>query len=97
VPIDSDLRRDIERVVAAEHRTVAGQIWHWIAHGLGNRGYGFIVPTDDGPAVFFHVKDCFLRDHYLQVGDRVLFELNQFERARGRRAASEMRVINGTA
>jgi hypothetical protein len=34
VPIDAELRREIERVAAVEHRTVAGQIRHWIANGL---------------------------------------------------------------
>jgi hypothetical protein len=34
VPIDADLRRAVEQAAAAEHRTVAGQIRHWIANGL---------------------------------------------------------------
>jgi cold shock CspA family protein len=36
----------------------------------GGRGFGFITPTDDGPAVFFHVKDCRLRKDFLHVGRR---------------------------
>jgi hypothetical protein len=31
VPIDPELRREIARAAAAEHRTMAGQIRHWIA------------------------------------------------------------------
>jgi hypothetical protein len=34
VPLGADLRRQVERVAAAEHRTVAGQIRHFIAYGL---------------------------------------------------------------
>jgi hypothetical protein len=34
VPVDRQLRAAIERVAEAEHRTVAGQIRHWIATGL---------------------------------------------------------------
>jgi hypothetical protein len=34
VPLDPALRREIERVAAAEERSVAGQIRRWIADGL---------------------------------------------------------------
>jgi hypothetical protein len=34
IPIDPNLRREIERAAAAEHRTMAGQVRHWIAYGL---------------------------------------------------------------
>jgi hypothetical protein len=37
VPVDSDLRAAIERAAEAEHRSVAGQIRHWIANGLANQ------------------------------------------------------------
>jgi len=37
VPIDADLRRAIERAAAEEHRSVAGQIRHWIANGLASQ------------------------------------------------------------
>jgi len=58
---------------------------------MGARGFGFIAPADESPDVFFHIKDCYLRNTYVHVGDRVLFELNQFER--NRRTACEVRVI----
>jgi cold shock CspA family protein len=57
-------------------------------------GYGFIVPDDESPDVFFHVKNCFLRGTYLQVGDQVEYEINQFSGRDGRRrAACEVRKI----
>lgn len=34
VPVDSDLRAAIEREAQEQHRTVAGQIRHWIANAL---------------------------------------------------------------
>ena len=34
VPVDRELRVAIEQAAEAEHRTVAGQIRHWIANGL---------------------------------------------------------------
>jgi hypothetical protein len=37
VPVDPDLRASIERIAEAEHRTVAGQIRHWIAAGLAKQ------------------------------------------------------------
>jgi hypothetical protein len=36
VPINRELRQAIERVAEAQHRTVAGQIRHWIASGLNH-------------------------------------------------------------
>jgi cold shock CspA family protein len=57
------------------------------------RGYGFIEPTDESPRVLFHLKECFLRDTHLNVGDRVAFELNQFYRNGNRRRACEVRVL----
>jgi hypothetical protein len=38
VPIDPQLRDAIKRAAEAEHRTVAGQIRHWIANGLQQHG-----------------------------------------------------------
>ena len=61
---------------------------------MGQRGYGFIEPSDEGPRVFFHLKECFLRNVYLNVGDRVEYELNQFRSRNGQRAACEVRVIS---
>ena len=58
---------------------------------MGANGFGFIKPADESPDVFFHVKECFLRKDLLHVGDRVLFELNQF--APDRRAC-DVRVIH---
>jgi cold shock CspA family protein len=60
---------------------------------MGARGFGFIQPSDDGPAVYFHEKECFLRNTYLQVGDRVAFEINQFS-PQGEPRACEVRVIS---
>jgi hypothetical protein len=34
VPVDPDLRAAIERAAEAEHRTVAGQIRHWVMAAL---------------------------------------------------------------
>lgn len=34
VPVDPDLRAKIERAAEVEHRTVAGQIRHWIIAAL---------------------------------------------------------------
>jgi cold shock CspA family protein len=62
---------------------------------MGRKGFGFIEPSDDGPRVFFHLKECFLRNVYLNVGDRVTYELNQFVRTGdGLRRACEVRVIS---
>lgn len=44
VPVDPDLRAAIERAAEAEHRTVAGQIRHWIAAALAGQ------PTERAPA-----------------------------------------------
>ncbi len=40
VPIDPDLRAAVERAAEAEHRTVAGQIRHWIAAALAGQDRG---------------------------------------------------------
>lgn len=37
VPVDRRLRKAVERAAEAEHRTVAGQIRHWIAVGLASQ------------------------------------------------------------
>ena len=37
VPLDRRLRKAVERAAEAEHRTVAGQIRHWIALGLASQ------------------------------------------------------------
>jgi cold shock CspA family protein len=57
-----------------------------------SKGYGFIVPDDERGDVFFHMKDCSLRNTFLQVGDRVEFEVNQFANGK-RREACEVRKI----
>jgi hypothetical protein len=38
VPLADDLREAIEEAARAEHRTVAGQIRHWISDALIERG-----------------------------------------------------------
>ncbi|MGH6676768.1 MAG: TA system antitoxin ParD family protein [Xanthobacteraceae bacterium] len=38
VPIDADLHAAIESAAEAEHRTVAGQIRHWITAALASQG-----------------------------------------------------------
>jgi hypothetical protein len=38
VPVDSILREAIEEAAKAEHRTVAGQVRHWILDALIDRG-----------------------------------------------------------
>jgi len=38
VPVDSESRAAIERVAEQEHRTVAGQVRHWILGALIERG-----------------------------------------------------------
>jgi hypothetical protein len=38
VPLNSELRQQIERIARDEHRTIAGQVRHWIAAALGERG-----------------------------------------------------------
>jgi cold shock CspA family protein len=53
---------------------------------MGARGFGFIEPADESPRVFFHLKDCSLRNTFLNVGDRVGFLVNQFHRGKERRA-----------
>jgi uncharacterized protein (DUF1778 family) len=37
VPVDHDLRAAIERAAEAEHRTVAGQVRHWISAALASQ------------------------------------------------------------
>jgi cold shock CspA family protein len=61
---------------------------------MGAKGFGFIQPAADEPRVFFHVKDCSLRNTRLEVGGKVEFLLNQFRRNGKRREAAEVRVIN---
>jgi cold shock CspA family protein len=61
--------------------------------GPGSGGYGFIAADDEGPDVFFHVKDCRLRNTYLNVGDRVEFALQFSNRGDKRRTACEVRRI----
>jgi len=61
---------------------------------MGARGFGFIQPTDESPAVFFNLKECGARNQVLNVGDRVEFELNAFAARRGDRRACEVRVIH---
>jgi cold shock CspA family protein len=58
----------------------------------GERGVGFITPTDEGPEVFFHIKAAG-RSVYLEPGDKVLFALNPFVARHGRREAAEVRKI----
>jgi cold shock CspA family protein len=65
-------------------------------YGPASKGYGFIAPDDESPDVFFHTKECCLRKDFLNVGDRVEFELNQFAARRGDRRACEVRVIPPT-
>jgi cold shock CspA family protein len=63
---------------------------------MGKRGFGFITPMADGPAVFFHIKECSLRNSYsaLQVGDKVEFLVNPFARdGKGRQRACEVRPV----
>ena len=40
VPIDAELRLAVERAAAQEHRSVAGQIRHWIVNGLAAQQHG---------------------------------------------------------
>jgi cold shock CspA family protein len=61
---------------------------------IGGKGYGFIRPSDESPDVFFHLKDCSLRNTVLNVGDAVQFEINQFGRQGKRRCACQVRVIH---
>jgi len=58
---------------------------------FGAAGFGFIKPEDESPDVFFHIGECFLRNTLVNVGDRVLFELNQFS---ADRRACEVKVIS---
>jgi cold shock CspA family protein len=65
---------------------------------MGAKGFGFIRPADESPDVYFHVADCHLRGTYLEVGDKVLFEINQFSnRGDGKRTACEVRRIGNNA
>lgn len=62
---------------------------------IGAKGFGFITPSDDGPTVFFHKNECGMRHDFLQAGDHVLYEINQFARdGRDRPRACEVRVID---
>jgi cold shock CspA family protein len=62
---------------------------------MGARGFGFIEPADEGARLFFHVSDCHLRGTYLNVGDRVEYEINQLlgRDSKGRQRACAVRPV----
>lgn len=59
------------------------------------KGFGFIVPADGSPEVFFHVTEC-TEDYQMQVpaeGDQVTFVMG--EGRDGRPAAKEVAMAEG--
>jgi cold shock CspA family protein len=61
---------------------------------MGAKGFGFIVPDDERGDVFFNIGDCHLRNTFLQVGDRVEYEINQFADGKRRKACEVRKIIN---
>lgn len=42
-----------------------------------SRGFGFIKPDDGGPDLFVHFREVLTADGYLQVGEKVQFDVTE--------------------